>query len=216
MDTTVSGRAQRVVLLVDWLVMFIARHWLAMVNLSLAILVGLSVLAPLLMMADYTQPASLIYFTYQITCHQLPQRSFFFGGPKIAYSFAEIQAATGAPDFLSLEHHPLNDPRFGYQMAFCQRDFAIYAAMLLGGLLFALVKRWLKPPPFWLFLVLLIPIALDGGTQLIGLRESTWELRLFTGALFGLAIVWLAYPYIEWGMQDALKQQETLRVKNNK
>jgi uncharacterized membrane protein len=45
-------------------------------------------------------------------------------------------------------------------------------------------------------------MAIDGITQLFGLRESNWQLRTITGALFGLASVWLAYPYLEEGMRD--------------
>jgi uncharacterized membrane protein len=40
-------------------------------------------------------------------------------------------------------------------------------------------------------------MALDGFTQLFCYRESNWELRLLTGALFGLASAWLAYPRLE-------------------
>ncbi|MGE3267883.1 MAG: DUF2085 domain-containing protein, partial [Chloroflexota bacterium] len=41
------------------------------------------------------------------------------------------------------------------------------------------------------------PMALDGFTQLFNLRESTPELRTFTGALFGVASVWLIYPRVD-------------------
>ena len=40
-------------------------------------------------------------------------------------------------------------------------------------------------------------MAIDGFTQLFGWRESTPELRTLTGALFGLASVWLIYPRID-------------------
>ncbi len=36
--------------------------------------------------------------------------------------------------------------------------------------------------------------ALDGLTQLVGWRESTWELRIATGVLFGIASGWFLYP----------------------
>jgi len=51
----------------------------------------------------------------------------------------------------------------------------------------------------------LLPMALDGGTQLFGLRESNWLLRSLTGAIFGIASVWLAYPYIEDAMQEVIE-----------
>ncbi len=91
---------------------------------------------------------------------------------------------------------------FGYQMAFCQRCTAIYGSVLLGGMLFPLVRRWLKPLPWKLYLLLNIPIAVDGITQLLGLRESNAFWRVLTGSLFGLSSVWLIYPYLEQGFAD--------------
>ena len=91
----------------------------------------------------------------------------------------------------------IGDPRLGYKVAFCQRDVAIFGAMLLGGIAFGGIRPRLRPPPIWLFSLLLVPIAADGFTQLFMLRESTWELRSITGTLFGLASVWLIYPQLD-------------------
>ncbi|MBI2864776.1 MAG: DUF2085 domain-containing protein [Chloroflexi bacterium] len=89
----------------------------------------------------------------------------------------------------------------GYQMAFCQRNTAIYASMLVAGLGFALVRSRLKPLDWRLYLVMIAPMAVDGFTQLFGLRESNWELRTITGALFGIGTIWLVYPSVEMGMR---------------
>lgn len=85
----------------------------------------------------------------------------------------------------------------GEQVAVCQRDVAIYAAILAGGLVYARLRGRLRPLRMRHYVLFLLPMALDGGTQLPGWRESTWELRLLTGAIFGLGTVWLLYPYIE-------------------
>ncbi len=82
----------------------------------------------------------------------------------------------------------------GNPLAFCQRDLAIYTSMFAGGLLFGLVRRRLPPLPWVAYGILILPMAIDGFTQLFGWRESTWELRLLTGALFGLSSVWLLFP----------------------
>jgi uncharacterized membrane protein len=86
--------------------------------------------------------------------------------------------------------------------------------MLVAGLVFALLRRRMRPIPFWLWLVAgIFPIMIDGGTQILAamqlpwlkflpLRESTPLLRTLTGGLFGLANVWLAYPYLEESMAD--------------
>jgi uncharacterized membrane protein len=87
---------------------------------------------------------------------------------------------------------------FGQQMAMCQRNTAIYAALLLGGLLYAYVRaRGIAPLSLRVYAIAILPMALDGFTQLFGFRESTWELRTITGALFGLASVLLVYPHLD-------------------
>jgi uncharacterized membrane protein len=84
----------------------------------------------------------------------------------------------------------------GWQMAYCERDTAIYASMALSGLAWARFRRRLPPLHWSLCLLLALPMAADGFSQLFGLRESTWQLRTLTGALFGLACVWFAFPLL--------------------
>ena len=91
---------------------------------------------------------------------------------------------------------------WGGQMAFCQRDTAIYATLFLAGLGFALLRHRLRPVRWRVFFALIAPMALDGFTQLFGWRESTWELRVITGTLFGIASVWLIYPHLQTGMAE--------------
>lgn len=91
---------------------------------------------------------------------------------------------------------------FGYQMAICQRCAAIYSGFFVGGLLFGLLRRRLAPLPWKAYLLAVIPLAADGLTQLLGLRESTWLLRLATGGAFSLASIWLVYPHIQRGMDE--------------
>jgi|DewCreStandDraft_5_1066085.scaffolds.fasta_scaffold00018_178 uncharacterized membrane protein len=87
---------------------------------------------------------------------------------------------------------------FGHQMAMCQRNVAIYTALLLTGLLYAYLRtRGIAPLSLRVYAVAITPMALDGFTQLFGFRESTWELRTLTGALFGVASVLLVYPYLD-------------------
>lgn len=96
----------------------------------------------------------------------------------------------------------------GHQMAVCERCLAIYAALGLLGLLFHLVRYRLRPIKFWQYGVLALPMALDGFTQLFGWRESTWELRLLTGAIFGFGSVWYMYPQLE-ALMNYLKKWAT-------
>ncbi|MEX2314865.1 MAG: DUF2085 domain-containing protein, partial [Thermomicrobiales bacterium] len=87
------------------------------------------------------------------------------------------------------------------QMAFCERDVAIVSCAVLTGLAFAIVRqRWAIPTISFVAVVLFaLPMALDGGTQLIGLRESTPELRVLTGSLFSLGVGWFVLPHLATG-----------------
>src|SRR5262249_7881681 len=87
----------------------------------------------------------------------------------------------------------------GYQMCLCSRCLAIYSTMLITGLTLAFLRksRHIQAIPFWLWLLSMVPMALDGGTQLFGLRESNLALRLLTGALFGLATALYALPQLD-------------------
>lgn len=85
---------------------------------------------------------------------------------------------------------------FGYQMAYCQRDALIYPSMFVAGVAFSF-QRDIKPLPLKWFLLLILPMAIDGFTQLFGWRESTPMLRAITGTIFGVATVWLFYPLVQ-------------------
>lgn len=91
---------------------------------------------------------------------------------------------------------------FGHQLCLCERCLAIYSAMFLGSLFFAQSKKRLPGLRVWQALLLSVPMALDGFTQMFGLRESTWELRLITGALFGLAAIWYALPLVQKTLEE--------------
>lgn len=91
---------------------------------------------------------------------------------------------------------------FGHQMAFCHRDTAIYTSLFLAVIVFGLVRHRVKPLPLPAYLLFIAPMAIDGITQLFGLRTSNWQLRTITGVLFGVGSAWLALPYLEEAFQD--------------
>ena len=194
----VTGRTRDVVIFLDKLIFQLAKHWLFLANLTWGLYVGLPVLAPILMLTGHTWLGNAIHSAYKVACHQIPWRSFFIGGRQMVYTYDELRTLVGPA--LTLRY--VGGMTVGYKVAFCQRDVATYGMILLAGLVFGLVRRWLKPLPIWAFVLLLVPMGIDGTTQLLGLRESTWQLRIITGALFGLASVWLAYPYLEEGMRE--------------
>jgi len=85
----------------------------------------------------------------------------------------------------------------GYKMAFEQRETAIYLGLLLGGLLFSPVRRWLRPLSWRGLALAALPLLIDVLSQTAGLRGSDWRWRTATGIVFALALVWWAFPYLE-------------------
>ncbi len=142
----------------------------------------------------------------------MPDHSFFFFGPTLAPQDAELIAGGMSASTSLFAPAPfIGSVETGWKVALCQRDVAIYAGVLVGGLLYGLVRDRLRPLPFKVFVVLCIPIAVDGLTQLFGWRESNWLLRTLTGALFGFAAVWLAYPYVEEAMAEVIEGETARR-----
>jgi len=184
----------------NWMI----HHWLAILNLLFLLYVGLPLSAPVLMEIGAQTPARVIYTVYRPACHQLPERSFFLFGDSAVYNRAELPAnGVANSDNVFVRRKYIGDPQHGYKVAICERDVAIYGSMFLMGLLFALMRGTLpKLKAKWL-LFFSLPMIIDGSTQLIGLRHSTWTLRLITGAIFGIGLIWFAYPYIEESMKAA-------------
>jgi len=98
---------------------------------------------------------------------------------------------------------------FGHQLGMCARNFSIYASMFVGSLIFVLSKKRIPGIPWWLWILMILPMAIDGTTQMFGLRESTWELRILTGTLFGLGNVWFALPLIQKTILESLPAQSS-------
>jgi uncharacterized membrane protein len=102
----------------------------------------------------------------------------------------------------------------GHQLGLCARNFSIYFSMFLGSLIFTLSKKRLPGIPWWLWVLLILPMALDGTTQMFGWRESNWILRTVTGTLFGLGSVWFVLPLIHKTlMEDLARMSAPLTTK---
>lgn len=204
-QTTRPSTIQRTV---SGLIVGFARHWLAIFNGLWALYILLPFAAPVLMELGAVGPARAIYSIYSFACHQLPDHSYFMFGHTVTPHIHELEAGGMAAGLGLFEQRTfVGNAPVGFKVAICQRDVAIYGTVLLAGLLFNLVRRRLQPLNWMLFVLCLVPITLDGGTQLFGLRESNWWLRSLTGALFGLAAVWLAYPHVESAMQEVVEEE---------
>ncbi len=210
----------------DQISYWVAKHWLFGVNLIFIVYLGLPFLAPTLLKNGQNLPANLIYTAYSPLCHQLGFRSFFMFGeqsyyPREAANIPDVITfgkATGIDenDLLSARRFTGNE-KLGYKIALCERDVAIYAAIILFGFLFSLTGRKIPPLHWAIWLIIAIgPIALDGFSQLfsqipiqffqsiIPYRESTPLLRILTGSLFGFGTAWFGLPYVEESMNETL------------
>jgi uncharacterized membrane protein len=205
----------------DRMARWLSRHWLAAFNGFVGVYLGLAFLAPVLMKIGATAPARWIYTVYSATCHQLGFRSFFLFGEQLFYPRFEFQAVTGIdPNDIWASRAFIGDGLFGYKIALCERCVAIYGAILLAGIAFYFLRGRIRPLHWMLWIVLgIIPIGLDGGTQLLSYlpffsfpaRESTPVLRVLTGVLFGLMSVWFAYPYMQESMDEDLVKDSPRR-----
>jgi len=201
---------------------WLSSHYMILFNVLVLLYVGLPFLAPVLMKAGATLPARAIYAIYSPLCHQLGFRSFFLYGEQLYYprELAHLDVPltyeditnTSAVDVVEARNFRGNEV-IGYKVALCQRDIALWGAMLVFGLIFAATGRRIRGIPWYVWIALgLVPIGLDGGTQLVSMltfmenilpaRESTPLLRVITGGLFGLLTVWFLYPMIEETMRD--------------
>jgi len=190
------------------IVIGMARHWLAIFNTAWALYVFVPFLAPIFMHIGWQAPAAAIYAIYSVLCHQLPDHSYFLFGPSfIPQAPALIAGGMQAGASLLVERAFIGNESIGWKVALCQRDVAIYLAVFLAGLSYTFVRTRARPLPLKVFILLTIPMAIDGLTQLVGWRESNWWLRTVTGMLFGAAAVYLVYPYVEDAMQDVLDSE---------
>ncbi|HUF39380.1 MAG TPA: DUF2085 domain-containing protein [Anaerolineales bacterium] len=214
----------------DRFVLWFSRRWLLVFSLSYGLFVGLPFLAPVFMQIGWDAPGRAVYFFYTFLCHQLPQRSFFLFGPQGMYDLLTIQAAWDNTLNPLVLRQFVGNPEMGWKVAWSDRMVSMYGSILVFGWLWYPLRKRLKALPLWGFVLLSLPIFLDGSTHFLsdmagigrGFRDSnawlavltgdafrsafyagdtlgsfnSW-MRLVTGILFGIGIVWYGAPYIE-------------------
>lgn len=139
-----------------------------------------------------TGPGKSIYLTYSFFCHQLPERSLFFYGPKSMYSLSEVQAVwPDSSNPLALRQF-IGNPEFGWKVAWSDRMISMYTSIFLFGLIWFPLRRWIRPLPWWGFVLLILPMAIDGLSHFIsdlwgieqGFRQNNiWLVELTNNAL---------------------------------
>ncbi len=85
---------------------------------------------------------------------------------------------------------------FIHQFPVCSRDVSFYLFMLLGGFVYVLMgkKNEIKIPSVLILILFVLPLAIDGTTQLLGFRESNNILRIITGGLAGIIVPFFLIP----------------------
>jgi len=127
-----------------------------------------------------------IYPFFSLFCHQITQRSFCIYESGICGCYLDSEPMSNLTKEIIVE----NEKGVGYKLPVCARDAPFYLAMLIGGfaVYFYKGKTYDKPPPLWLFILLVLPLAIDGLTQMFALRESTNLIRTVTGFIAGFAM----------------------------
>jgi uncharacterized membrane protein len=177
----------------DRLTYFLSRYWLPLLLLLFGIWVGLPWLAPVFMKLGWTGAGNAIYLLYAPQCHQLPQRSFFLFGTKPMYSLSEIQRVWQNTSNPLLLRQFTGNPEMGWKVAWSDRMVAMYTSLFLFALLYWPLRPRLKPLPLWAFILLLLPMAVDGFSHMIsdftggiggGFRDNNAWLATLTNHVF--------------------------------
>jgi len=135
-----------------------------------------------------------IHQLYSPLCHQITSRSFCYFPSSATiedcYSKSELK--------MNKERIVSKNGNVGYKFPVCSRDVGFYLFAFLGGIFLSMIDIYRNnEPPNSLWLILaLIPIGLDGGTQLIGMRESTNLIRLITGSIAGFILPFYIIPML--------------------
>ncbi|MEM7345756.1 MAG: DUF2085 domain-containing protein [Chloroflexota bacterium] len=157
-----------------WITRWFEEHWLATFNTGWGVFVILPWLAPVFMNWGLTGLGRSIYFIYNFFCHQLPERSWYFFGEKFSYTQLEVANAWGRP--LSEISNELVRRQFigtaelGWKVAWSDRMVSMYTSIFIFGLIYAMLRKrgiFMKGIPWWLFILFIAPMGLDGTTHLI-------------------------------------------------
>lgn len=182
----------------SWINRWFENHWLLTFNTGWGIFVTLPWLAPVFMVLGLTWLGRAIYFVYNFFCHQLPERSWFLFGPSFSYTQAQIAEAWGRPlETIAynelVRRHFIGTAELGWKVAWSDRMVSMYTSIFIFGLIYAFLRERgirFNGISWWLFVILILPMALDGTTHLINdmfrlqFRQTNEWAVILTGGVF--------------------------------
>ena len=77
----------------------------------------------------------------------------------------------------------------GHQFPVCARCTGFYAGLIVYLIFNCLYSHPYNLSMFFISMILMIPVAVDGVTQYFGSRESTNNLRFITGFIGGIGLI---------------------------
>lgn len=212
-----------------------SRRWFLVFGVLFGLYVTLPMMAPVFMRMGWTNAGNAIYLIYSTQCHQLPQRSFFLFGQQTTYALSDIQTAWRETNDPLILRQFTGNLEMGWKFAWSDRMVSMYTSLLLFALLWRPLRKRAKGLPWWGFVLLLLPMAVDGSSHFLsdfagigqGFRDSNlwlanltgyafsptfysgdaWGsfnsiMRLLTGILFGLGVVWFGFPHLDQAFQS--------------
>ena len=171
---------------------WVSDHWFALFLAIYGLWVFMPFFAPLFMELGWDTLGKAIYFIYSFFCHQLPERSIFLFGQKSMYSLGEIQAAWQYTINPLVLRQFIGNEAMGWKIAWSDRMISFYTSIWVFAVAWWPLRRKFKPVPWIGFILLLLPLALDGGTHMIsdlagigqGFRDTNQWLAVLTGNIF--------------------------------
>ena len=184
-------------------------RWIYAIVLSVSFVYLASILAaPLLAMQGEETVSGAVYSFHTQMCHQITARSLCFFEESGSLwvgdcvpqgsNWLEFDRAAAKGLAITGRYEVVLNGVHGFQIANCTRDLGIFAAFFVATLVFPFLKKLDDEniPPKWILFAALVPVGLDGLTQLVGLRQSTNTLRMLTGAIAGIVLPFYIIPML--------------------
>ena len=171
---------------------WVGDHWFATFLIVYGAWVFAPFLAPFFMHMGWFDAGKAVYFIYSFFCHQLPERSFFLFGAKTMYSLKEIQGAWQNIINPMILRQFTGNETMGWKVAWSDRMISFYTSVWLFAIVWYPFRRKIKPIAWWGFVLLLLPILLDGVTHAVsdfagigqGFRDTNAWLAAITSNSF--------------------------------